>query len=525
MNKEQNSKIKNILDEIYLIDPSLRKKEEQLIGIINKVIEAEPKIEINQSFIDNLKQKIFVKIEEENRNKNKKIDFNLYFKRFAYSFSAVAMVILLTIFISLNYSNKTDKDYRITSLGEKAFGDLNINFSQSLNNDNLEGVLGLGASEDMSVTSLDSISRPQMIEINQYKYVYQGDFLDNFDLSTVSSLVYRRVVNKNISRQAANNLSSISSNLPINLNSFNNKELVHFNFNEEKDYGYSVAVNLGDNTLSIFNNWSTWPQPYQDCYNTDCLEALRLKEADMLSENELIDLANNFIQKYGIDLSFYSKPEINYQSEVSILRAEYSSNYHYPEYMSVTYPLMINNQEVFNNQGNKEGVEISINLREKKVSGLSNLNFSNYQSATYDLIDNLDKVNKLINRGGLNPDYLYQQTKLIEVELDDPSIALVKTWLSSPDFKEHYELFIPCLIFPIKEKPNQFFYRQAVIIPLTKEIFENSLKQAEEMINNEKNNPEILPIPIILPDRNEDLLINPEEESANDNLYRILPID
>lgn len=52
------STIKHILDELYALDPLLRKKEPEIKKIIEKMMKSRPKIEINEDFRAELREKI-----------------------------------------------------------------------------------------------------------------------------------------------------------------------------------------------------------------------------------------------------------------------------------------------------------------------------------------------------------------------------------------------------------------------------------------------------------------------------------
>ena len=54
--------IKNILDELYKIDPNLREKEENLIKIIAEMIILKPNIKVNQNFKNELREKLYSQI-------------------------------------------------------------------------------------------------------------------------------------------------------------------------------------------------------------------------------------------------------------------------------------------------------------------------------------------------------------------------------------------------------------------------------------------------------------------------------
>lgn len=54
--------IKSILEEIYLLEPSLREKEEKIIKIIEKMQANRPDIQIDDAFKAELKKKILAEI-------------------------------------------------------------------------------------------------------------------------------------------------------------------------------------------------------------------------------------------------------------------------------------------------------------------------------------------------------------------------------------------------------------------------------------------------------------------------------
>ncbi len=510
-----NKKMQEILRDLYLIDPSLKKEEEKIISIIEDIMENQPNIELNQDFVTQLKEKVFLEIESlENKNK-----FSIFsWQKLLYVSSASVLVILLSVLTVANFilpnEKKLKKDSDIIALNERAFGNLSISLEEGRND--LESslsqsddmVLGLGSAGESVIVSGDVSIMPYPVEQNNYKYVYNGEALDNLDLSSVSSLVYKRDNDDYFSRIFANNIKSIS-NLPIDLRNFTQTKLQHFNLEENKDYGYSVAVNLSNNSISIYSNWQYWPQPYKDCYDEICIENLRLNESDMLPDSELISIAQDFIDKYKINLDSYGPVEINKEA--------YKNNNYYPEQISLVYPLVINDKEVYSSHGGKNGLQISINIRERKVSSLNNLNFSNLKSSSYQLIDNTNRMNDLIERGGLNPDYYRSlQDNFIELELEEPVIALVKTWISSPDKNTSSELFIPSLIFKIKERPNEYFHRQNVIIPLVEEIYNDSLNNIDKPI------PEYFDI---LPVRDMQMdMPRVDVEENDEGQFRIMPI-
>ncbi len=528
MTKQKHEKLNEILKEIYLIDPSLKKEEEKLRALIENMISTQPEAKINDEFVANLKERIFTEIDNMESKKEPKI---LFWQKLTYVSVGAAVVILLSLLVFPNIINRefvSERDESIALLDERAFGDLNVELSESDTGDSIESmagqrtddaVMGLGADSDSMPSQVEDISiMPYPIEQKNYIYTYKGNLLEEINLSEISDLVYKREIENSSARQAASRLSA-TPNLPINLNNFSHKEVRHININEEKDFGYSISLNLANNTLSIYSNWQKWPQPYRDCYDRDCIESLNLGASDMLSEDQLISIANNFVNDYEIDLNDYGAAQVSEETIRRITNPENNPEHNYPQEASVVYPLIINNKEVVDSYGKKEGIQVAVNIREGKVSSVYNINYSNLLSSSYSLIDNLENINTLLSRGGLSPDiYRHNDLEEVEIVLDDPKISLVRTWMPSTDASRgSTEIFIPSLVFPIIETPNQYFHRQQVVIPLTKEVFEASLERLE---NQGPSDYDILPMPRIEPDMPR---VDIEEDS--DNQYRILPIE
>jgi hypothetical protein len=59
--------IKEILEELYELDNSLKKKESELVNIISKMIESKPNIAIDSNFKAELKSKILSQINNTNK--------------------------------------------------------------------------------------------------------------------------------------------------------------------------------------------------------------------------------------------------------------------------------------------------------------------------------------------------------------------------------------------------------------------------------------------------------------------------
>jgi hypothetical protein len=151
------------------------------------------------------------------------------------------------------------------------------------------------------------------------------------------------------------------------------------------------------------------------------------------------------------------------------------ADYWLPDMLNVVYPLMIENQAVYDEGGNPSGLNVGINVRNKQVVSVWDLSVQNYQSSQYDAETDLNRIMKVAEQGGV---YGYvditQGGRVVEIELAEPTIQYVKMWNYKNNQSE--ELLIPSLVFPIKEQPagDQYFYRKSVVVPLVKEILDRN---------------------------------------------------
>ena len=95
-----NQKIKEILEELYLIDESLKEYQVELEKIIEKLLAAKPDVEINEEFKQKLRRELLARIEEikgqESVSPNKFMNiFN--FSKLSYGLVGGALAIILVV--------------------------------------------------------------------------------------------------------------------------------------------------------------------------------------------------------------------------------------------------------------------------------------------------------------------------------------------------------------------------------------------------------------------------------------------
>jgi hypothetical protein len=78
--------VKDLLEELYILEPSLRKQEKKLVEVVSIMVKNIPKTEMNPEFKRELRKQILSKIHSEKENR-----FSLFFPIFA----SIAMVVFL----------------------------------------------------------------------------------------------------------------------------------------------------------------------------------------------------------------------------------------------------------------------------------------------------------------------------------------------------------------------------------------------------------------------------------------------
>lgn len=112
------SNIRHILDELYALDPFLRKKEPEIKKIIEKMMKTRPKIEINEAFRAELREKIMREIASKKKPS--------YWLQWGPMVGAFSLCLIFGIWLSLaplSQVKETSLSFRqnIESAGAEAF--------------------------------------------------------------------------------------------------------------------------------------------------------------------------------------------------------------------------------------------------------------------------------------------------------------------------------------------------------------------------------------------------------------------
>jgi hypothetical protein len=515
MAKETSEKnIKDILDDLYKIDPFLEKYEESVKKAVKELLKSKPDVEIDDKFVMELRERISDKIEElKFHPQQKRASFwQIFFnQKFAYGFGGVLMLMLLvglvfhftninTINVSHLGQQTTQSGFNKIALRDNAFGPLTVGNTQAVG-----GSESTQPSTDTSTKTSGTVSAtgpatglgggggttyannaPAAVPIcdtgdcgTYYppKYIYVGDQI-TLDQNQIEVLRKRNKIEYNGSIPGL--LQSFGFGL-ADINGFEGARVQSVNLVQDKDFGYMIYINFDEGTISIDSYWPKWPrQQITDCKGEVCTMTLEnwpnISEADVPTDKELISMANSFAANHGIDLSFYGQPEVmkDWISPIPMRTGEKVMQPYVSDTISIKYPLMINNKNVYDQSGSKFGLTIVVNIRWKKVSGVYNLYLQDYESSMYAAETDFSKILKIAEKGGIYG-YYTEGAKTTDVEIGTPEQAYAVTWEYDQTTQTSKMLLIPALIFPItKSATNYYSYMTKIVIPLAKDLLEQS---------------------------------------------------
>lgn len=507
--------LSDILSDLYALDPSLRNREKELMPLIEKLIKAKPQTALNEAFAAELKKQLLAKADglgqKNSMKKEKKSWFKIDWKVMAYASTGTAALVLVAVVASsmmifrqnslvVKHQAPTLKN-QIVKVSRNAFGSLalaqnaspvggNREVSAKINNispsplaSNDGGVpvsesaissaapagLGVGAAGNSKMMADASYIMPP--NYGTIKYVYAGE---DFSLPSGQATVYKNLTN------AMSDFSSVLSALSgsgisqFDVSQFKGLKIDSFNIKEDRDFGYYLGFYQG-NDFYISKNWGKWPNPFAKCQDDKCWQENRIKLSDMISDEEAIAIAKNFVSEYKINLEGYGQPVVSGQWRAVYEASMDKENYYFPEEVQVLYPLLIDGQEVRGASGELQGAVVTVDIRNRKASGLNNLLSLNFEASEYETVADKSEVIKLAEEGGQNGRYQYyygsEGEKETIVELDTPKLVLVHSWRYNEEIAQGDNIYVPAYMFPLKNKPQDpYFYTESIIVPLVKDV-------------------------------------------------------
>lgn len=484
---------------------------------IERIVAAKPDAKIDARFLAALRQELQTKAGELTSEvpnhasynfdtNNKQTNYLSMFMNKVLVFALVAVVVLAGG--GLWYLQQTGKplirteqndigqllsgEYGVTSLEQESFGNLatlaivDANTANRLQSGGGTGAgtgtagggLGNGGPE-IAIAPTDNLSiLPYPGSIN-FEFNYEGQDLG--DLPATQD-VYQRIKPQQSPALVERILNFLSFGL-IDLSRFAETKLQNFSFVEDRDYGYGLNVDVMQGSVSMYQNWEKWPQPYgngcarpavgaaeQANPSLSSAELCRvvepMKPEDMPSNDELIVAADNFLAIYGVSRTSYGEPKV-----MDTWRAQ---SIWVPDQVQVIYPFVLEGKEVLDEGGNPSGLSVTVDARTKRVTSLYELTTKQFERSQYAGETDAKKIVDVAERGGFR-NYMYNDPngKKTVLDLDTPSLEMVKIWYSADNYRSTKELYVPAYVFPIKNWEEAGYWRQNVIVPLVKDVLDS----------------------------------------------------
>lgn len=305
-----------------------------------------------------------------------------------------------------------------------------------------------------------------------FDFSYEGD--DLTDLTETYSVLKRTKPEQ--SESVVNRIVRMFSFGLIDMSKFTNTRIQNFAFQENHEYGLAVNVDLHSGSVSMYQNWETWPQPRYVCEpNGYCGTQPQLTPEDLPSDEEAVRIANQFVRDYGISLDGYAEPKVYeyYPWRVAYEQTADRSSFYIPEAVNVLYPLMLEGQMVYDESGHPVGMNINVDARTRRVNNVYGLDSKQFQKSNYAGETNAQRLIEVAERGGYRNWGWDSGSNNRTLSLGTPTVQLVRVWYSSDPNRPGEELFVPSLVFPIAGAVESNYWRQNVIVPLVRDLLDN----------------------------------------------------
>jgi hypothetical protein len=235
-----------------------------------------------------------------------------------------------------------------------------------------------------------------------------------------------------------------------------------FSLSEDREMGYAVWVDVASGFVSFSQN-QRWPITYPEWDAATGQVKDPIRKEEIPADEDSIRIADAFLSEYGIDRRRYGTPFVRDFWRIQYELAADKSQVYLPDAVSVVYPEIVDGKELREMNGDPTGMEVSINVRLKRVTGAYNISVRDFAVSSYEGETDAARILDIASKGG--PFAWYpdrgEYTK-VEVKIGTPTIGYVRS------FQEGGELFVPALLFPIQDPPPELVWQKYVVTPLPK---------------------------------------------------------
>ncbi|KKT92304.1 MAG: hypothetical protein UW92_C0003G0021 [Candidatus Jorgensenbacteria bacterium GW2011_GWA2_45_13] len=486
--------IKNILNDVYTVDPSLRAHEQKLIVIIEHLLELRPDTGYDKTFEEKLRTELSLQIEKGMRSRKYAKAFSFPIGRPSFFIPAGALVVLLTVFAAggwylsgVGTITIFPSSPQIAKVGGEAFGQLSVlapspvvnSFSVSENaptkqSSEMDIPVGMGGGV-MSVMGMAPLGKVDLQFRSITKLVYRGT---DIPIPDQSMEVLKRVTPKNAASQLATLLKKADLGL-INLNTLENAHVDSLTLTEGGEYRHTITIDLVDGSVSIQPNWETWPNIYRACkVGGLCINQRPLTPSDVPDDDTLVKTANSFLAHYDISIAFFAPPEVDRSWKNSASEDSFA-----PDSVSVLYPFRIDGKDVYNQSGGKEGMTVTIDIRTGRVSNVFGLEVADYTASLYPMETNTSLIIATAERGGAQGESEPTPLSSVnEIDLETPSLAYISLDVPEAGMQSSQHFLVPAYVFPVIHIADgtQYFSKN-VVVPLAKIFFDQSVSTPNKL--------------------------------------------
>lgn len=477
--------IDEIVSDLLSLEPGFT--EEQVRPLVAKFLASRPAIEPTAEFREELYQTLLREIQRQPEKLT--INSSNMFNKFKFTFAAVAMVavfVVITTVMPKGEEVTLSSRQEINQLASNAFGSLT-----SLNTANvggtgnrtqsgggggnlasaLEGAVPAPAavSEDAKmVAGMGGGSSLSFVPPVSYSFKYAGD---EFTVEDSEMSVYQR--------QKGFGGASLGSFLDkfnvglFNIDKFANATLDYITASQNIDFGYTLSLDTKQGYVSIFENWEKWQTPDRMCTDEACYNQYRLRADQVPADDAVIATASAFLDEYGINRDNYGQPVVQNQWRIMYDAAADKSQVYIPDTVGVVYPSKIGDNEVYDQNGNKSGMYVMVNVRLNKVSNVSELTGQRFDGSNYATETDTTRLIGVAEKGGFQQYVPYAaetgvQTKTLN--LGTPTTGFVRMW--QYEGNQSREMYVPSLIFPVQDAPADLYF-QYITVPLIKSVLDS----------------------------------------------------
>lgn len=476
-----------VLEELYAAEPELRNQDASLRRLAEELLASRPEAPVDERFVVRLREEIRARAPR--RAGNPFINF-FTMPTNKYLVPGLAALALVAVGVASLSSLKPTSVYvpqtvdvahapTFTRVAANSFGAL-AGDGSGAGAESAGGGMGISAASpgpnasfgrtaasDSSISpAVDMKMMPPDWTPTVYRHTYKGEAIEGLQAQVD---VYRR---ERVSGAAAPISALLGHDLGLlDLAKAKNGSVQSFSIAEDRENGYIITVSPEEGSVSIYENYQTWTYPERNCADEACFAAARLKESDMIADADAIRIADAFLAEYGVAREGYGQPVVRDSWKVMRDRVADASMFWYPENVTVVYPELIDGKPVHDESGQPTGMTVSVNVRHKRASSLSNLMLRSFQVSGYAGETDAAALVAVAEKGGVNGGWGEPEgAKVVDVELGTPTLAHVRTWQWKDG--KGLELTVPSLVFPVLNAP-QDYGRTSVTVPLAKELLQS----------------------------------------------------